>query len=175
MKNQRKLQKNKNAFMLGGVFVMLIGVLAFMLISQRTKPTRKKVIAATPAPRAASPTIAPSNTPSITETIKESVPKNKLAVKVLNGSGIVGQADKIKDALEKAGYTNITTGNAPSGQTQKTLVVTKSIVSEEQKEEINKILSEFEVSTTFQQNEDIDVDVLITTAESIKTTEKQPQ
>lgn len=61
--------------------------------------------------------------PTDTEDDKEITPttaanlkldKSSLAIQVLNGSGISGQAGKVQATLEGLGYTDVTTGNADS-------------------------------------------------------------
>lgn len=42
--------------------------------------------------------------------------KNQLNVTVLNGTGIAGQAAKIKDFLIELGYSKIETGNAEEAE-----------------------------------------------------------
>lgn len=54
------------------------------------------------------PSTKPTAVPEPTPAIK----REDIKIKILNGSGIKGKASEIKEALEKAGYTDVITSNA---------------------------------------------------------------
>jgi outer membrane biosynthesis protein TonB len=76
----------------------------------------------------------PSPTPSVQTSTKPSatpssqVDLTKYTVAVQNGSGIAGEAGKVKTLLEGAGFKVGTTGNAPSYDFEETIIKTKSTV-----------------------------------------------
>lgn len=53
-------------------------------------------------------------TPTKTQSSGAQSDSASLSIQVLNGSGVSGAAGEVKTALEDAGYTNVTTGNADS-------------------------------------------------------------
>lgn len=87
-------------------FAISFGVFALVSKIQPTQLLSKLPLPATPTPtQPPKPTSLPvSPTPS--------VDKTKLKIKVLNGSGVAGQATKVKDLLKEKGYEDILTGNA---------------------------------------------------------------
>lgn len=169
-----KTKKNNTLLYSIPAFVILIGILVWLIISQRTaaKLSTKKI---TPIPAQVSARISPTLTiePSQSIATETLLPKDSISIRVLNGSGIVGQADTVKDALEKNDYTLISTGNASTLQTARTLIIVKSKVPSVQREEIANIIKPVVGDASIQVNDEIDVDVFITTAKS--TTEESAQ
>jgi len=74
------------------------------------------------------PTSAPSETTTPTPTATPRVDLEKHSVKILNGSGIAGEAGKASDLLGKAGFKVASTGNASNYNYTKTIIQTKSSV-----------------------------------------------
>ena len=66
------------------------------------------------------PTPAPTEQPMPTATPTPVVAKTTLKIQVLNGSGIAGEANKMKALLEEKGYTVEGTGNAKSYEYEQT-------------------------------------------------------
>ncbi|MBI2337945.1 LytR C-terminal domain-containing protein [Candidatus Daviesbacteria bacterium] len=90
--------------------------------------------------------------------------KDQLKVMVLNGTGIVGQAGKIKELLVKMGFTKIETDNAEGAKADNTIVVFSAAVGEDLREEVVDLLDENFDSVSTQDNADSDsADILITT------------
>lgn len=75
---------------------------------------------------AVTPTPAPTNTPT-----PEEVDLSQYTIDVLNGSGIAGEARKVGDALESAGFTTGTIGNASSSNAKETVITAKEGVDKE--------------------------------------------
>ncbi len=75
---------------------------------------------ATPTPTPTS-TPTPTPTPDVTQ-----LDKSTLSVQVLNGSGIVGEAGKMKTLLEEKGYTVDNTGNAETYDYETTKIMVKA-------------------------------------------------
>lgn len=163
-------KNNNRVFLLVGVFIILIGSLVALLLLR--KPEEKeltKKTAATPIPVTivtAVPTVA---SPSAGITQKPSIlpsEKTGISIQILNGSGLAGQADELKTKIEDAGYTTVSTGNSPTLQSAKTLVVFKPTVSQQIRTEITNLITEIIGPVTVQDNTEIPGDVIITTARS---------
>lgn len=67
----------------------------------------------------------PPVTPSPTATPTPSVDRKLVKVKVLNGSGVRGKANEVKDVLNAKGYEEILTGNADNFDYEKTEIQAK--------------------------------------------------
>ncbi len=162
-----KEKKVNKLFYLIPVFLVLIGILVWLIIGQRTP--KKNKIAINPSPALVSARVSPTLTlapTNIASTAATLLPKETITIEILNGSGIVGQADTIREQLEDANYEAITTGNAPTRQTTRTLILFKSRIPIPQREEIVSIVSDVAGEATTQINEEIESDILITTASS---------
>jgi len=84
----------------------------------------------TPEPVANTPTPSIVATPTaIAPTVSTSV-KAVLSIQVLNGSGVSGKANQVKEYLQKKGYQNIATGNASSFDYDQTVVMVKAAKSQ---------------------------------------------
>lgn len=81
-----------------------------------TTPVAEQTIAGNPTP---------TPTPKPTE-----VDLTKYPINVLNGSGIKGEAGKVQDILEKAGFKISATGNASNYSYTETVIQVKSTVEE---------------------------------------------
>lgn len=94
--------------------------------------------------------------------------KEELKIQVLNGSGISGQAGKIKVGLEKIGFKNIDTGNYAFDNIPETIATYSANVSSENKGEIQKVLDEtFGKVTISEASSTARFDVNITTGTKI--------
>ena len=67
---------------------------------------------------------------------------SKYKIKVLNGSGISGEASRVKALLEKAGFTVSSTGNATNYNYIKSVIQAKSEVEKEFINKLTEALSE---------------------------------
>jgi len=61
-------------------------------------------------------------------------------IKVLNGSGIAGEAAKLKDLLEQEGFSVESTGNADKNDYEKTVIKTNKEVSPDVIKKLNEFL-----------------------------------
>ena len=163
-------KNNYRLYAMLGFFIVGIGVLGYMLNSRRVTSTSRASAPLSPTirlapPSSPSPQQTPTNTPSPTPTVS-SVAKDQLTIRILNGSGLSGQADEIKASLVKAGFVaeKITTGNAPNQQSTATRIVFTPRVSSSIREEISDALSEFTSNISAIENGEIEFDILITTA-----------
>lgn len=83
-------------------------------------------------------------------------------IKVLNGSGISGEAARTQSLLEDANYSVSEIGNADLSTYEKTIIQTKSSVSQSFISSLKDTLSEeFEVGETEELDEDEDLDIII--------------
>lgn len=88
------------------------------IASQVTKQTGIKKEKAVPTVSRQEPTVAPSPTP-------EKVDLSKYSITVLNGSGIKGEAAKLKEMLEEEGFSVASVGNADASDYEKTILKVK--------------------------------------------------
>ena len=107
----------------------------------------------------------PTATPKPTEVPEENVDISTLSVSILNGSGIAGEAKKVKDLLVEAGWTDdkLTTGNADSSKYTETSVSLKKELSNKVFDEVKNALGDsynVEKSDT-QLGEDSSYDLII--------------
>lgn len=102
-------EKKKSHWLLYLIGVLIIiGALGYMIYDFMNLGHSSLFSKVTPTPTPSmAPTVAPTATPP-----PANLDKSKLDIKVLNGSGTAGAASKMKDTLEKLGYTVTSTGNA---------------------------------------------------------------
>lgn len=108
-------------------------------------------------------TVVPTQIPTPTAIVGED-PAN-LKVVVMNGTGIAGQAGRVKDLLSEAGYTNVITENSETKDYQKTEIIFSSKVSEKQQSEIKELLLKTFTAVTSKTDTKADKDIQITTGE----------
>ncbi len=116
-------------FIAGGVYVYVSGV-SNNTVSEST-PTPSPVLTET------TPTAKPSPTPTV-------VP-DSYKVSVLNGSGVIGAAGKVKSSLESSGFKVTGTGNAVNYNFKNTVVQVKASVPAGAVDLIKKALKDYVV------------------------------
>ncbi len=84
-------------------------------------------------------------------------------IRVLNGSGISGQAGIVKTNLEKAGFKNIDVGNAQKIASNKTLVLIIPTLPSEIRTLILDVVENIGQEYTIQENSELNYDIVITT------------
>ncbi|KKR85833.1 MAG: Cell envelope-related transcriptional attenuator [Candidatus Woesebacteria bacterium GW2011_GWB1_41_10] len=104
--------------------IFLLGALLGGIVYYQKNISGIKITVTTPVP-----TI--SETASPIPTASSEVDTEKYDVKILNGSGIAGEAGKARGILEKAGFKVSSTGNATSYNYTKTVIQVKSSVEKE--------------------------------------------
>jgi hypothetical protein len=120
-----------------------------------------------PAQQEADTTQAPADTETPVDLEEEELDLTTITVSVLNGSGIAGEAGKVKDLLSEAGFSedNIQTGNADSYDYQDISVSLKSGLPEKLIESIETSLSSnYEVKISgddLQENSTYDVVIIV--------------
>lgn len=169
---EEKKPKKIRFYLLIGTLLSLFGVLAALVISQRSQTTTVKsqsptLLLPTPTTTATSPVIteAPTNQEEKKAT-KEVVVLNleNITVQILNGSGIPGLASKLEDELVELGFEkkNISVGNA-SSISQRTLVIFSTEVSEEIRNTIVAQLNKTFSDMSAKESTDVGYDVVVTT------------
>lgn len=139
------------SFLMAATFGLIKSPLEYLLNTQNSQPAFSE---------SSQPTEATS---SATAEKTSSVSKEGLTTQVLNGSGITGQAAKVKTQLTGLGFTDIETGNATGISTEETIVVFSDkvgqTIQDEVKTELERTYSEVSVeqATVFQ------FDIAITT------------
>lgn len=166
-----KAESNRRLYIMLVIFFILIAILGALFYIRR-KP--KKIVKRTPvtniSPITAIPTIIPTIQEETISSSEGSLAKERISIQILNGSGIPGQADTMKQSLEGKGFNNITTGNANGAQSNRTLIIFKKEVDENSRNEITKAIKLYLDDYLVQEKEDIDSDVLIITAKHTVTT-----
>ncbi|QQS44547.1 LytR C-terminal domain-containing protein [Candidatus Roizmanbacteria bacterium] len=162
-----KKQSNNRLYLLLGVFAVLIVILvAFYFYMQKKRApkqiSRQPIDITAPATVPILPSATPT-TASPTATLKPDIPKEDIEIRVLNGSGIAGEADRVQDRLAEADFTNVTTGNAPTLDSEKTSIVFKPSVPRSYKDEITTMIKSLGYEVTTRENDELTSDVLITT------------
>lgn len=175
----KKPSKTNRIFILVGVFVMLLGVLVAVFLwtqqqNQIPPPDPQTTVTDIPTtiPVSAPPVASTSATPVATSssTINSDDVEN-LRVQILNGSGVVGQADIIRRRLVQTGFSRIETGNAAGVNLPKTLIVfSKQVPANVRSKVVADVeeLSRTQVAT--QETTQTTFDIIITTARPSPTT-----
>lgn len=99
--------KGKKVFIVVFILVLIAGLVAGGLYYYKTKVSNE----VPKKPESPTPTVEVTSTPTPSA---EKVDLSQYKISVLNGSGIPGEAGKVKAALEKEGFKSIDTANADS-------------------------------------------------------------
>lgn len=101
--------------------------------------------------------------------------KGQLSVTVLNGTGIAGQATKVKNLLIELGLTKIETDNAEGANAEDTVVIFSSGVPDSLQEEVINLLKErFDNVSTQKNISSPSADILITTGKPKASSQESP-
>lgn len=159
-----KPKNNRLRLMIGVlIFLVLILVLVFMIFRNKRQSAQSTMV---PTQALPAPTFTP--TPTITPTEAPKIPKDQIKIEILNGSGVAGEADKIKTQLEEADFTDIKTGNAPTQSAASISIVFKPTVHESYKKEIVSEVESLGYEVSVKENQEIDSDIIITTKKNDK-------
>lgn len=105
-----------------------------------------------------------SVTPTPTTKAEQKIDVSEFDIAILNGSGIAGEAGKVKTLLEDAGFSVTSTGNAPTYDYTKTIIKAKSTVDNSVIEKLKEALLEsYEVgdSQTLPSSSTTDIQVIV--------------
>ncbi|OGE63138.1 hypothetical protein A2964_00855 [Candidatus Daviesbacteria bacterium RIFCSPLOWO2_01_FULL_40_27] len=160
--------KSKQALAIILFLLAIVIILSFFLINIYLKQSRtafKKDLKTTEATLEASPTsISTESAAPETSTESATLAKDRLRVSILNGTGIAGQAVKIKNLLIPLGLSKIEVDNAGGASTTDTIVIFSPVVAPDLQNEIAALLQEEFDNVSIQNDLDsLDVDILITT------------
>ncbi len=152
------------------VFAVLIIVMVALYLSQQNQ--QKTYVAKAENKARILPTFTP--TPKLEPTAVIGTQEAKLkdsdyaiSIRILNGSGIVGQAEKTKKILIDAGFNNISTGNASTGTQEKTLVVFSQSLTEQVKSIIMAGLKQTYTDINSQETQESQYQVIITVGSQV--------
>lgn len=147
-------QKDKNRDLLtpilGISFLLVIGLASFLLIKAKGSSlfhqNQKVEISSQPVPdQLASPTSSPEESPSPIPSPSASTSiRDSLKIKIVNGSGIPGEAGKIKELLSKKGYSNIETANSDSSASATLFESTEDVPKNIENEILDQLKSLFD-------------------------------
>jgi len=126
-------------------FVAIIGVAGmamggFLYWKSRISSEKPSVTQEEPTPTVQEATPTPTATPSPVP--EEPVELSAYTIEVLNGSGIPGEAGRVKGLLEEAGFEEVLAGNAGSYDYKETEVMVKSDTPEEVLTAVKEALAE---------------------------------
>jgi len=105
--------------LIGGIFAYVFGIQKIST-SQPTDSEETQNI-----------TVEPTISPTTKPTASPSASLSKYKIKILNGSGIKGEAGKVQTLIETAGFTVLSTGNASTYDFTKTQISIKTGVDQE--------------------------------------------
>lgn len=161
----------KNLYLLAlSVLLILLFFLGFNIFQNKNnpeKPSKKDGLEIIYIDDSPPPSVQSMNSPSPTPSPSAVIKKSDIRIKVLNGSGVSGQAAKVKNELLEAGFLEIETGNASSSSQQTTLVEYGPDLPGEFVNEIKRVLEDiFKKVGTNQNPEFTGTDILITTGKN---------
>lgn len=107
---------------------------------------------------------APSSTSSAQQqsTASAQLKKDQLKLQVLNGSGIAGQAAKVKEELLKLNYVSVTTGNNPESTSTSQIQFSKTLKADDKNqilEDIKKVIGN--VNELAESISDFDINLIL--------------
>lgn len=115
--------------------IFLLGALLGGIVYYQRNISGIKISVTTPTPTPIESGQAPTPTATPTADV------TKYEIKILNGSGISGEAGKAKSLLGKAGFTVSSTGNASNYSYTKSVIQAKSVVEKEFISKVTEALS----------------------------------
>ena len=105
--------------LIGGIFAYVFGIQKISTSQPANSEETQNM--------AVEPTVSPTTKP----TASPSASLSKYKIKILNGSGIKGEAGKVQTLIETAGFTVLSTGNASTYNFTKTQISIKTGVDQE--------------------------------------------
>lgn len=141
---------------LGIILIAVVTLWGAISFGYMENPLSSKIIT-TPQPT------ANENSPSSLESTESANTTKDLKIQILNGSGIEGQAGKLKIELEDLGYQNIETGNVEQRDNKITTIKFGKDISLEDKKALLKKLENTFAEVESEDQENLEFDVVITT------------
>ncbi len=168
-KSEETQKNNRNLFALLSVFVLLIGVLGFMLLKPAAKPA-KPVIQAAPAP--IEPTVVePTASSSLPITIPPSpsvssqsatIDKGQVKIQIIHDPSTTTKADALKSKLNQAGYKEVQLQDGGSINLSKPLVIFDTKLSIDLKNDLLLNIKSMFPDITTQESQNAQVAAVIT-------------
>ncbi len=109
------------------VFIIALVLLGGIFAYKNTKTQKVNVVTLTP-------------TPTLTPAPTKTVDLSKFPIKILNGSGISGEASRQKSSLEKEGFVVSSTGNADNSNYTDTIIQAKKEVDADFLDKLKSVL-----------------------------------
>ena len=148
------INNNKRIALIISFIGILIGISGVGLIVRHTIVTRNATISRIKARPAKSIAAIPTPTPlSVIATPSGSI--GELTVNVLNGSGVAGEAGRVREQLEKNGFSNITTGNTI--RSPKTIAIVSPRVDQNIRTKILQVLGLISIIENSQTQFDVQI------------------
>lgn len=143
------------------VTAVLLGSAVAGFFYMRSSSSESATVTPTPAPIEQEP--MPTEEPTVN--------KEELKVKILNGSGVVGEATKVKTLLEGADFVIDSTGNADNYDYKTSEIQVKSTVPSSITNELTELMeTDYTVDTSeLDDSEDVDIVVIIGTRKNAPT------
>lgn len=145
------------------VFIILVGGGLYFLRTKMVEDVAKKE-----KKEKVTPTVTETASPTpATKSATVEIDISKYTIKVLNGSGISGEASRLKDTLSESEFNVDNIGNADKSDYEKTKILAKKKVPAKF---LDKLKKELEKSYVLEENEELPeeegVDVVITIGNS---------
>lgn len=146
------------------VLVAVAGALYYFRIREVNQITKENKVKESPTISLVSPTVSQA-----TESANLKIDYLKYKIRVLNGSGIAGEASKVRGLLEEEKFVVGDIDNADSSDYEKTIIRAKKDVSKEYIDTLKKLLGKIYVLDTEEElKEPADVDLIIIIGSSQK-------
>jgi len=162
-----KKQSNTRLYLLVGVFGALICILVAVYIlmgrTQVPKPPREVPYTPPSVTNTAPAEILIPTTSIASPSPELAVSKSELVIQIVNGSGVPGEATRIKNRIAEAGFTKSSTNNTSTQVGESTLIIVKPSVSRAHQEELVTMLKSIGMTVEIRENEEITEDIRITT------------
>ena len=169
MKEENKSSSNFNLFWIIFPGIMLLGLLMGGIIAYYSGINKLNSSESTTTNKTApQPTTSVESLPSATPEAK--IDLNKYKIKILNGSGIKGEAGKVQTLLEKAGFSIESTGNASKYDYTKTIIQAKEGVDNAFLAQLEKDLSQtykLDKSTVLKDSETSSIIIVVGSSKNI--------
>ena len=153
--------KIKLGLFLGIILLILVGIALLLIRSNLIENLKKesKVKLVSEVKKEGSESALP-----LESTKSGEIAKEELKIQVLNGTGIAGQAGKIKDMILELGFKEVETGNAEGTEESKTIVVFSQKVDSSSQEEIVDELEKIFASVSVKEaTQAAEFDIIVTT------------
>ncbi|MEK7534427.1 MAG: LytR C-terminal domain-containing protein [Patescibacteria group bacterium] len=154
-------QKKSKSWIVLVVILVMLAAVGGALYYFRTKAVKEiakeEKFTLSPTQSQVTPTVYPA-----TESAKLKVDYSKYEIRVLNGSGITGEASRVKDSLEEEKFVVKNIDNADASDYGKTVIKAKKDVSKEYLDKLKKqIEKKYVLDMEEELTESADVDVVI--------------